>query len=99
MRPEHCCCRLNTKVWGRVTMHVLLIDNQPHVRAAIQFLLEQQPDICVVGTATSCDALLEQVGTLWPDIVLISWELWRKPATELLTTLRALDFSPSIVVF
>ncbi len=80
-------------------MRVLLIDNQPHVRTAIQFLLEQQPGICVVGTAQSCDALPEQARTLRPDIVLISWELWRRPAPDLLGTLRALDVRPRVVVF
>lgn len=80
-------------------MRVFLIDNQPQVRAAIQFLLDQQPGIHIVGTANSSDALEEQARTLQPDIMLISWELWRKPAAELLTTLRALDFSPRVVVF
>jgi DNA-binding NarL/FixJ family response regulator len=80
-------------------MRVLLIDNQPHVRAAIEFLLDQQPGICVVGTANTCDALPEQASRLRPDVVLISWELRCKPATELLTALRALDFSPRVVVF
>ena len=80
-------------------MRVLLIDNQPHVRAAIQFLLDQQPGISVVGTAITSDALLEQADRLRPDIILISWDLWHKPATELLTALRALDFSPKVVVF
>ncbi len=80
-------------------MRVLLIDNQPHVRAAMQFLLDQQPGISIVGTASTSDALPEQARTLRPDIVLISWELWRKPATDLLTALRALDFSPKVIVF
>ena len=43
-------------------MRVLLIDNQPHVRAAIQFLLDQQPGVYVIGTADSSDVLLEQAG-------------------------------------
>jgi DNA-binding NarL/FixJ family response regulator len=80
-------------------MRLLLIDNQPQVRAAIQFLLDQQPGICVVGTANTCDALQEQVRTLQPDIVLISWELWRGPAPDLLRRLRALDVGPRVIVF
>ncbi len=80
-------------------MHVLVIDNQPHVRAAIQFLLDQQPRICVIGTGHASDALPEQARVLRPDIVLISWELWRKPAPDLLRTLRALDTRARVVVF
>jgi len=80
-------------------MRVLLIDNQPHIRTAIQFLLDQQPGIWVVGTADRGDVLPEQTDTLRPDIVLISWELWRKSATGLLTALHARDVSPRVVVF
>src|SRR5690349_19550348 len=80
-------------------MRVLLVDNQPHIRTAIQFLLDQQPGIWVVGTADRGDVLPEQTDTLRPDIVLISWELWRKSATDLLTALHARDVSPRIVVF
>ena len=80
-------------------MRVLLIDNQVHVRAAIQFLLDQQPGIYVVGTANTSDELGEQARTLRPDIVLISWELWRKPATALLRALRALEARPRVIVF
>ena len=80
-------------------MRVLLIDNQPHIRTAIQFLLDQQPGIRVVGTADKSDVLPEQTNTLWPDIVLISWELWRKSAADMLTALHARDVSPRVVVF
>ena len=80
-------------------MRVLLIDNQPHIRTAIQFLLDQQPGFFVVGTADRGDALPEQTNTLRPDIVLISWELWRKSATDLLSALPARDVSPRVVVF
>ena len=80
-------------------MRVLLIDNQTHVRAAIQFLLDQQPGVYVIGTADSSDVLLEQAHMLRPDIVLISWELWRKPAAELHTALSTLDVRPKVIVF
>jgi len=80
-------------------MRVLLIDNQAHVRAAMQFLLDQQPGVCIVGTADTSDVLLEQTHRLQPDIVLISWELWRKPAAQLRTALRALDVRPKVIVF
>ncbi len=101
MHPEHCGCRVNTEVLekGDDAMRVLLIDNQPHVRAAMQFLLDQQPGICIVGTGHTSDALPELARVLRPDIVLISWELWRKPAPDLLRTLRALDVRPKVVVF
>ena len=80
-------------------MRVLLIDNQPKIRTAIRFLLDQQVDIWVVGTMDTSDVLLEQANTLRPDIVLISWELWRNSATGLLTALHAFNIRPRILVF
>jgi DNA-binding NarL/FixJ family response regulator len=80
-------------------MRVLLIDNQPDVRAAIQFLLDQQPGIEVVGTAHASDALQAQVRRLRPDIVLISAELWHGPAPEPLQTIETLELRPRVVVF
>jgi DNA-binding NarL/FixJ family response regulator len=101
MHPERCCGRVNLEATyeSNSAMRVLLIDNQTHVRAAIQFLLDQQPGVCIVGTADSSDVLLEQAHMLRPDIILISWELWRKPAAELRTALRALDVRPKVIVF
>jgi len=101
MHPERCCCRVNLEATceSNSAMRVLLIDNQTHVRTAIQFLLDQQPGISVIGTADTSDVLLEQAHMLRPDIVLISWELWRKPAAELRTVLRALDVRPKVIVF
>ena len=101
MHPERCCCRVNLEATheSNSAMRMLLIDNQPHVRAAMQFLLDQQPGVCIIGTAETSDVLLEQAHILRPDIVLISWDLWRKPAAELLTALRALDVCPKVIVF
>ena len=101
MHPERCCCRVRLEATyeSNNTMRVLLIDNQTHVRAAMQYLLDQQPGVSVIGTADTSDVLLEQARLLRPDILLISWELWRKPAAELWTALRTLDLRPKVIVF
>jgi len=52
-------------------MHVLLADDQSKVRSALRLLLEQEPELNVVGEATKADELLAQVGTVCPDIVLL----------------------------
>jgi DNA-binding NarL/FixJ family response regulator len=101
MHPGRCWCRVKLEAIyeSNSAMRVLLIDNQAHVRAAIKFLLDQQPGVCLIGTADTSDVLLEQAHMLRPDIVLISWELWRKPAAELRRALRALDVRPKVIVF
>jgi len=70
-------------------MRVLLADDQSKVRSALRLLLEQEPELSVVGEATDTDELVTQVGTVCPDIVLLDWELPGLPRHDLLSTLRA----------
>jgi len=72
-------------------MRVLLADDQPKVRSALRLLLEQDPDMNVVGEATKAEELLAQVGATHPDLLLLDWELpGLQPADPLLPVLRAL---------
>lgn len=80
-------------------MRVLLADNQPHVRVAIHFLLDQQPNVHLIGAADTCDLLLEQSRTLRPDLILVNWELWRLCCAELCASLRARPQAPKLIVF
>ena len=70
-------------------MRVLLADDQSKVRSALRLLLDQEPELSVVGEATEADELLAQVGTACPDIVLLDWELPGLSRHDLLSTLRA----------
>jgi DNA-binding NarL/FixJ family response regulator len=54
---------------------VLLVDDHPVVRAGIRNLLEQAPDINVVGEASDGTQVLRLVEELSPDIVLLDMEL------------------------
>jgi DNA-binding NarL/FixJ family response regulator len=69
-------------------MHILLADNQAEVRSALRFLLEQEPEMSVVGEAAAAEALLAQADAIQPDLVLLDWELPGSHATDLLAALR-----------
>jgi len=63
-------------------MRVLIADDQPEVRSSLQLLLEQLPNVTVVGEATGAGDLLAQVSVSCPDLVLLDWELPGLRATE-----------------
>ena len=56
-------------------MHVLLADDQPTLRSAVRFLLEQEPDVLIVAEATDVASLLACTAELRPDLLLLDWEL------------------------
>jgi len=77
-------------------MRILLADNQSKVRFALRTLLEQRPEMAVVGEAIDSSDLLTQAKVVCPDIVLLGWELHGLPATDLLSALR--EVCPDIYV-
>jgi DNA-binding NarL/FixJ family response regulator len=56
-------------------VRVLLADDQPALRSAVRFLLEQEPDLSIVGEAADVAGLMERVSALHPDLLLLDWEL------------------------
>lgn len=56
-------------------MRVLLADDQPTLRSAVRFLLEQEPDVTIVAEATDVATLRGHTAELHPDLLLLDWEL------------------------
>jgi DNA-binding NarL/FixJ family response regulator len=56
-------------------MRVLLADDQAWLRSAVRLVLEQEPDIEVVGEAAEVYVLLSTAEAMRPDLVLLDWEL------------------------
>lgn len=78
-------------------MRVLLADDQSDVRRALRLLLEQEPDLSIVGEADQIGNLLSELQTTLADLVLLDWELPHADATNalrsdghLMATLRAI---------
>ena len=71
-------------------MRVLLADDRTQVCLALKRLLEQEPELSVVGEASEAKDLLARVQETRPDLVLIDWELPGLRAADLLPALRAI---------
>lgn len=69
-------------------MRVLIADDQPKVRSALQILLTHQPEVSVVGEVDEAKDLVDQIHTNQPDLVLLDWELPGLSAIGSLTALR-----------
>ena len=56
-------------------MRILLADDQPRVRFALNALLKRKPDIHVVGEASHVEDLLAKIASTNPDLLLLDWRL------------------------
>ena len=56
-------------------MLILIADDQPKVRLGLRVLLERQAGFVIVGEVEDTENLLAQTQSLFPDLVLLSWEL------------------------
>ncbi|QNP74003.1 response regulator transcription factor [Streptomyces roseirectus] len=78
---------------------VLLVDDEPLVRAGLRTVLEAQPDITVVGEAADGAAVVPLVRRLRPDVVAMDV---RMPLLDGIAATRALlkavDVPPKVVV-
>lgn len=83
-------------------MRVLVADNPVWLRSALRLLLEQEPDVEILGEAGDADALLALAAAHRPDLLLIDWELpgltSSKRARQVLATLHADHPSLYIIV-
>ncbi len=71
----------------RTPLRILLADDQASVRAALRFLLEQEPHITIVGEAADATGLLLALTKCQADVVLLDWELPGLPPRHLLRLL------------
>jgi DNA-binding NarL/FixJ family response regulator len=72
-------------------MRVIIADDEPKVRSALRLLLEQEPELAVVGEAGARGTVLALAGKALPDLVLVDWELPGGSAESLLAGLRRLN--------
>jgi chemotaxis response regulator CheB len=71
VRYKHLCAQHPENLTHRMAIRVLIADDSDVMRAAIARTLKEDPDLEVVGEATSFADTLKQVSTLNPDIVLL----------------------------
>jgi DNA-binding NarL/FixJ family response regulator len=74
-----------------ILTRVLVVDDQPVVRAGFAAILDAEPDLSVVGTAADGAAAVELAGSLRPDVVVMDI---RMPGMDGLTATRLLTDAP-----
>lgn len=80
-------------------VQIVLVDDHPVVRAGIRALLENQPDLVVVGEAGGLDDALEILAATSPDVVLMDLNLGEGPdGVSATRAIRALDDPPAVLV-
>jgi DNA-binding NarL/FixJ family response regulator len=70
-------------------VRVLVADDDMHVRSALRLLLEQEPDVQVVGESAAAEDLLTQLASSCAGVLLVDWDLPGLHTDGLVTKLRA----------
>lgn len=79
------------------TIRVLLVDDDPLVRAGLRFLLDSTGDITVVGEAGDGDEVVPAVREHQPHVVLMDLRMPRVNGVEATRLVRALPEPPHVV--
>lgn len=79
-------------------IRVLLVDDQPMVRAGLGLILRSQPDIQVVGECGDGSEVLSAVTRLTPDMVCMDVRMPGVDGVEATRRLRAVDGPPVCVL-
>ncbi|MGB6474171.1 MAG: chemotaxis response regulator protein-glutamate methylesterase [Candidatus Sulfotelmatobacter sp.] len=76
---------MNQTLETRPQIGVLVVDDSAFMRTALSRMIASDPDLCVLGTASSGEEALERIGVLNPDVITLDVEM---PGIDGLETLR-----------
>jgi DNA-binding NarL/FixJ family response regulator len=82
----------------RRRIRVLTVDDHPGFRAGIAAMLSNEPDLCLVGEASSGAEAIAQYRALHPDIMLLDLQMPQMHGLEVIRRVRAQYSSARIVV-
>ena len=78
--------------------HIMLVDDAPTVRESLSWLLQDQPDLLVVGDASNGFDAIKLAIKLKPDLVILDIELPDIDGFTMTRQLKALCAPPSVVL-
>jgi len=79
-------------------LRILLADHHAKPRWALRTLLEEEPDVELVGEAVDMESLWNLSDRLVPDLILIEKELPGGKIEEMISNLHLLDPTPVVIV-
>lgn len=78
-------------------IRVMLVDDSAVVRQVLQGVLEQEPDIKVIATASDPLFALEKLKKEWPDVIVLDVEMPRMDGITFLTKIMAEHPTPVVI--
>ncbi len=78
-------------------IRVLLVDDHPALRVGLHVLLDQAPDITVIGEAGSGREALLQIEALQPDVIVLDCQLPEMDGATVAAEVRRLGFKTRIL--
>jgi DNA-binding NarL/FixJ family response regulator len=75
---------------------VLLVDDAAAVREGLRWLLENEPELAVIGEAATGLEAVQQTAVLQPDVVILDIEMPAMNGFEVSRALKALPAPPRI---
>lgn len=78
-------------------IRVMLVDDSAVVRQVLQGVLEQEPDIKVIATASDPLFALEKLKKGWPDVIVLDVEMPRMDGITFLTKIMAEHPTPVVI--
>ena len=79
-------------------IRVLIVDDHEVVRQGLRFVLEQEPDLVVVGECADGEAALAAIPAAAPDVVLLDMVMPGIGGMGVLHALREVDDGPVVII-
>ena len=78
-------------------IRLLLVDDQPLIRAGLRRILEPQEELTIAGECEDGDQVLDAVARLHPDVVVMDIRMRRMAGAEATRRLRTLPDAPPVL--
>lgn len=80
-------------------LKVFIVDDEMPARSELRYLLQQYPDIAVIGEAASGEEALELIPELAPDAVFLDIQLHDRDGIDVAMHLQSMHENPPVIIF